>query len=379
MQIYGEITKIEPQDDGTIKVSGIASSGAVDEADETVLPAAMKAALPSYMRFGALREMHGLSAAGATLSAEVGDDGLTRIETHVVDPLAVKKVQLGVYKGFSIGGKVLARDPADRRVITKIKLDEISLVDRPCNPEAVIDMWKAERAPDAPAAAAPANGEVIARAKALAAAAGRPGRHTDFVVKAREALILERRAAQGDGDDSVDDQDGAAAEDQTGPSATTNPKAVADRLDAILAGLDPDDAAEALAELIARWSDDDDGDDDDNDTAAAKAGWPPPAFDDERLTRAMETVAARQIGDLRRCLDRMGERLDKLAAEPVAPKAAAGQARAVSKTEDAAPSSAQATLSAEEFKKYLDSLPQDERGQLQLRAALRSPIPLVGR
>jgi len=140
MRIYGEITKVEAQDDGTIRVFGTASTGAVDDADETVSPAAMKAALPAYMRFGALREMHGLTAAGATLSAEVGEDGATRIAAHVVDPVAVKKVQLGVYKGFSIGGRVLSRDPADRTVITKLKLNEISLVDRPCNPEAVIDM-----------------------------------------------------------------------------------------------------------------------------------------------------------------------------------------------------------------------------------------------
>jgi hypothetical protein len=122
MRIYGEITKIEAQDDGTIRVEGVASSGAVDDVDETVLPEAMKAALPGYMRFGALREMHGLSAAGATLKAEVGEDGVTRIQAHVVDPVAVKKVQLGVYKGFSIGGRVLARDPADRNIITKLRL-----------------------------------------------------------------------------------------------------------------------------------------------------------------------------------------------------------------------------------------------------------------
>ena len=146
MRIYGEITKVEAQDDGTIRVFGTASTGAVDDADETVSPDAMKAALPAYMRFGALREMHGLTAAGATLSAEVGEDGATRIAAHVVDPVAVKKVQLGVYKGFSIGGRVLSRDPADRKVITRLKLNEISLVDRPCNPEAVIDMWKADQA-----------------------------------------------------------------------------------------------------------------------------------------------------------------------------------------------------------------------------------------
>jgi hypothetical protein len=33
MRIYGEITKVEALDDGTIRVVGIASSGAVDDAD----------------------------------------------------------------------------------------------------------------------------------------------------------------------------------------------------------------------------------------------------------------------------------------------------------------------------------------------------------
>jgi hypothetical protein len=102
MKLYGQITKVEPQDDGAIKVTGVASTGAIDDADERVLPEAMKAALPAYMRFGALREMHGLSAAGATLSAEVGEDGATRIEALVVDPVAVRKVQLGVYSPSSM-------------------------------------------------------------------------------------------------------------------------------------------------------------------------------------------------------------------------------------------------------------------------------------
>ena len=103
MQLYGEIIKVEAQDDGAIKVVGVASTGAVDDADERVLPQAMKAALPAYMRFGALREMHGLSAAGATLSAQVDDDGATRIEALVVDPVAVRKVQMGVYKAMLDG------------------------------------------------------------------------------------------------------------------------------------------------------------------------------------------------------------------------------------------------------------------------------------
>ena len=58
----------------------------------------------------------------------------------------------------------------------------------------------------------------------------------------------------------------------------------------------------------------------------------------------------------------------------------AGVTRAVSKTEDCAPGGGgQGSLSAEELKKYLDSLPEDERGRLQLRAALRQPIMVGGR
>lgn len=196
MKLYGEFTKVEPQDDGTIIVSGVASSGAVDDAGETVQPDAMKAALPDYMKFGAVREMHGLSAAGTALKTETDDAGMTNIEALIVDPLAVKKVQMGVYKGFSIGGRVLSRDPADKTIITKLKLNEISLVDRPCNPEAAIGLWKAdgvdgEVSVEEPQTWAPSNDDVRARAADLAKAAGREGRANNFVTKARELLIAE--------------------------------------------------------------------------------------------------------------------------------------------------------------------------------------------
>src|SRR5260370_2002653 len=140
MRLFGTLTKIEEQPDGTLKVYGVASTGARDDAGEVVLPAAMKAALPDYARYPALREMHQASAAGRTLEATVDEDGATRIVAHVVDPVAIAKVKSRTYSGFSIGGRVIARDPSDATVITKIKLSEISLVDRPANPEAVIDL-----------------------------------------------------------------------------------------------------------------------------------------------------------------------------------------------------------------------------------------------
>jgi hypothetical protein len=145
MKIFAPFRKVEAQDDGTIIVAGIASTEAIDADGEIIKASAIAAALPDFMRHGtgALREMHQLSAAGTVTSLDV-QGGETLIEAHVVDPIAVKKVQAGVYKGFSVGGKVTARDAEMQKVITGVKLIEISLVDRPNNPDAVLTFWKVE-------------------------------------------------------------------------------------------------------------------------------------------------------------------------------------------------------------------------------------------
>ncbi|MFK7088677.1 HK97 family phage prohead protease [Chromobacterium violaceum] len=142
--LYGEIAKVEEQDDGTLKVWGIASTESEDSDGEIITAAAMKAALPDYMKFGAVREMHQAKAAGTTLELDVGDDGVTKICAHVVDSEAVKKVKASVYKGFSIGGRVTGRDELKKTTITGLRLTEISLVDRPANPDAVITCYKAD-------------------------------------------------------------------------------------------------------------------------------------------------------------------------------------------------------------------------------------------
>ena len=154
MRLYGAIQKIEPQDDGTVRVHGIATSEALDEQGEIVRADAIRAAIPDYMRFPALREMHQPSAAGSTLEAEVCEDGTTRIVAHVVDPVAVAKVRNQVYRGFSIGGRVTQREAGNPKTITGLVLNEISLVDRPANPEAIFDCWKAAMLPDAALAVA---------------------------------------------------------------------------------------------------------------------------------------------------------------------------------------------------------------------------------
>lgn len=204
MNFYADITKVEERDDGTIMVYGTASADTRDDTGEIITAAAMKAALPGYFAIGgtgALREMHLPSAAGKVDEASVDADGVTRIGAHVVDPLAITKVRAGVYKGFSVGGKVTSRDPKDPTTITGIKLVEISLVDRPAHPEAVITMWKADMAdpePDAmPKPYAPTNDEVKAEAEAMAKAAGKTASaYKDFVVKARAGLIA--KATEGE-------------------------------------------------------------------------------------------------------------------------------------------------------------------------------------
>src|SRR5271163_456240 len=148
MRLYGAIQKVEPQDDGTVRVYGIATSEAVDEQGEIVRADAIRAAIPDYMRFPALREMHQLAAAGSTLEAEVCEDGTTRIVAHVVDPVAVAKVRNQVYRAFSIGGRVTHREAGNPKAITGLVLNEISLVDRPSNPEAIFDCWKASAVSD---------------------------------------------------------------------------------------------------------------------------------------------------------------------------------------------------------------------------------------
>lgn len=147
-KLYAEIAKMEAQDDGTVKVWGYASSEAVDSDGEVIAAEAMKAAIPDYMKFGAVREMHGSNAAGTAIEINVEDDGRTFFGAHIVDPVAVTKVKTGVYKGFSIGGSVTARDELNKSQITGLKLTEISLVDRPANPDAVFTFYKADKPKD---------------------------------------------------------------------------------------------------------------------------------------------------------------------------------------------------------------------------------------
>ncbi len=138
MKLYAAFAK---RDDAQRMVYGYASTEALDSHGEIVTRGALQAALPEFMRFANIREMHQPSAVGRAEDATIDDKGLY-LAAHVVDDGAWEKVRTGVYNGFSIAGKVTARDPMQKHVITGCNLTEISLVDRPANPEAVFDLIK---------------------------------------------------------------------------------------------------------------------------------------------------------------------------------------------------------------------------------------------
>jgi phage head maturation protease len=142
MQLFANITKF---DSAQRLVYGYASTETRDTQGEIVKREAIEAALPAYMRFGNIREMHQPSAVGVATAAELDDRGLY-VVAKVVDDAAWEKVVAGVYKGFSIGGRVVTRDTDDPSVITACSISEISLADRPANPECVFDLWKADAA-----------------------------------------------------------------------------------------------------------------------------------------------------------------------------------------------------------------------------------------
>jgi len=150
--LYADITKADQR-----IASGIASTDTIDDqpgvldgqayVGDVVDTGAVEGALDDYLKWSNVREMHTNSAVGTAITAKV-IDGKLHLSVKVVDDGAWEKVKQGVYKGFSIGGRALKSrleqlpDGRFIRRILKMVLTEISLVDRPANPEARILVFK---------------------------------------------------------------------------------------------------------------------------------------------------------------------------------------------------------------------------------------------
>lgn len=131
INFFMPITKKEPQADGSVIVTGYASTPTRDLDGEIIALDAVKKALPSYMEWRNIRAMHQPNAVGKAKEAHVDDVGLY-LRARIVEPGAVHLVNEEVYQGFSIGGRKLAKQGD---TVTDLELVEISIVDRPCNPD----------------------------------------------------------------------------------------------------------------------------------------------------------------------------------------------------------------------------------------------------
>lgn len=129
---------IQKLDEEKRMVWGYASTPTKDLQGEIVTLDAIKAALPGYMQWANIREMHTASAVGVTKEANVDETGLY-IGAKIVDEAAWQKCKEQVYKGFSIGGNKLKK-VGD--TIKELQLLEISICDRPANPDCRIDVVK---------------------------------------------------------------------------------------------------------------------------------------------------------------------------------------------------------------------------------------------
>ena len=144
---YAQIIKQEKQDDGTLLVYGKATDDALDIDNQICDASWLNKAMPEWFKSGGnIREQHSNIAAGVAKELDSKDDG-HYISALVVDPNSVKKVEAGVLKGFSIGIRAprIVRDnkAANGRIIDGT-IVEVSLVDRPANPNAKLMLAKSD-------------------------------------------------------------------------------------------------------------------------------------------------------------------------------------------------------------------------------------------
>jgi hypothetical protein len=148
--VFAKFIAKDKQPDGTYLVKGIVSDDGLDR-DEQVCDAAwLDSAVPRWFGEGGnVREMHTLSAAGKAVEYWKADDQKHWITAKVVDSGAITKVENDVLTGFSVGiknARIVKDDHAPNGRIVDGQIIEVSLVDRPCNPRALLTLAKTDSA-----------------------------------------------------------------------------------------------------------------------------------------------------------------------------------------------------------------------------------------
>lgn len=150
---WAPITKTEEQEDGTLMVYGPAASSDLDRDQQRLNADWLDRAMPEWAQVGNIREQHDAKrAVGVGVGLSKTEDGQHHIAAHIVDDGAVKKIKTKVLKGFSVGIKnprvVLGKADAPGGEVVDGSICEISVVDRPCNPNTLFEIAKADGAGD---------------------------------------------------------------------------------------------------------------------------------------------------------------------------------------------------------------------------------------
>ena len=164
-QIFYQLSKVEEQSDGTLKVWARATQEIPDSQKEifdyaSSVPIFKQRAQENLLDTDgavamSMKTMHKPDTTPGKWMEFVYNDADKAIDIcgKVVDPVDVKKVKEKVFRGVSVGGHYARRwrDP-EHPELTRFTGDpqEISLVDRPAVPTAKINMFKVDRVDDVP-------------------------------------------------------------------------------------------------------------------------------------------------------------------------------------------------------------------------------------
>lgn len=126
-------------------VFGYASTDNMDSQGEIVEEEATFKAADEFADWDILKEMHQMQSAVGIVPIIEKHKGIgLYVGAEVVDEQAWIKCQKKVYKGFSIGGRVTRKEG---NIIKEYQLREISLVDRPANPDTMFVVAKRDEYP----------------------------------------------------------------------------------------------------------------------------------------------------------------------------------------------------------------------------------------
>jgi hypothetical protein len=143
-------------------VEGYVTDDKIDLDGHVIDKDGFRDAILDYLKWGNIREQHGEAVGTVTDAPE-----WNKLVAKIVDDSAWKKIKSGVYKGFSVGIRVLesVMEPVEKYTelhfdglpqavinavkqygfvlrVTKMVLVEVSVVDRPANPRAMITAYK---------------------------------------------------------------------------------------------------------------------------------------------------------------------------------------------------------------------------------------------